>query len=100
MTTKEVLAVVVEHLNNASCEDARDLWNVLTALRGPDDGDEKLKWETTAVIRGAVGLDGSRADKSHRLAGGAFVLTGGTKAEGPQANQGSCRRQKGAVHCV
>jgi hypothetical protein len=30
---------------------ARKLWDVLTALRGPDDGDHSLKQRTTCVIR-------------------------------------------------
>lgn len=31
-----------------------DLWNVLTALRGPDSRDRKIKYATTALIRSAA----------------------------------------------
>lgn len=31
---------------------AQQLWDILTALRGPDSGDEYLKVHTTAFIRG------------------------------------------------
>jgi len=57
MTTKKVLAVVVDHLNNAPRPDAMDLWRVLTALRGPDWEEEDLKRGTTAVVRGAIGMN-------------------------------------------
>lgn len=42
------------------------VWRVLTALRGPDTGDEKLKAATTAVIRGKVfgGSISEQADTS------------------------------------
>ena len=32
----------------------RDLWNVLTALRGPDSRSRRLKYATTCVIRKAA----------------------------------------------
>lgn len=32
------------------------LWSILTALRGPDDGDGSLKKATTAVIRHHIGV--------------------------------------------
>lgn len=35
-------------------DEAEKLWVLLTALRGPDSGDEALKDVTTALIRGAV----------------------------------------------
>ncbi len=31
-----------------------DLWNILTALRGPDSRNKKLKYATTALIRSAA----------------------------------------------
>jgi hypothetical protein len=33
---------------------SEDLWSVLTALRGPDSRNKKLKYATTAVIRQAA----------------------------------------------
>ena len=35
----------------AEDRERKKLWDVLTALRGPDDGSESLKDATTAVIR-------------------------------------------------
>lgn len=35
----------------------QDLWNILTALRGPDNGDNLLKEATTAVLRHKLWLD-------------------------------------------
>lgn len=35
----------------------RNLWNVLTALRGPDSEDQELKRKTTSNLRGAIGMD-------------------------------------------
>lgn len=36
---------------NTPLEERHQLWNTLAALRGPDDGDERLKDATTAQIR-------------------------------------------------
>lgn len=33
-----------------------ELWHILTALRGPDNGDEELKNLTTARLRGFLGF--------------------------------------------
>lgn len=35
-------------------EDARELWDILTALRGPDDGSVRKKDSTTVHIRAAA----------------------------------------------
>lgn len=35
----------------------QDLWNILTALRGPDNKDERLKEATTGVLRHKLWLD-------------------------------------------
>lgn len=58
MTRKQqMLLVITQFLSppeNAAytvLDDARDLWNILTALRGPDSGDDGLKQATTGVIR-------------------------------------------------
>ena len=36
---------------------SRDVWNILAALRGPDDGNGQLKLYTTSRIRAIVGLE-------------------------------------------
>lgn len=51
-TAKEVLAFIDQWADSAPKEEVKNLWSVLTALRGPDNGDHKLKLCTTAVIRG------------------------------------------------
>ncbi len=51
---------VFEFLNDLGRLDVDDyrkdhiLWEILTALRGPDSGDEVLKDNTTAKLRGAL----------------------------------------------
>jgi hypothetical protein len=49
-TAKEALAVVQDVLNGGGRQ-AKMLWDVLTALRGPDSRDQNLKERTTARIR-------------------------------------------------
>lgn len=49
-TVKEVLEIIDAFLMRDDHE-SRDLWRILTALRGPDNDDERLKKTTTAVIR-------------------------------------------------
>jgi hypothetical protein len=56
MKADEVIASVVEVLNGPDTIEAKHLWNVLTALRGPDTDDYALKLNTTSKIRGAIGL--------------------------------------------
>lgn len=49
---------MLDHIDRFLCErrrgDARRLWQVLTALRGPDNGDRLLKLRTTAALRSAA----------------------------------------------
>ena len=53
---REVLNIVVNALNQGG-EGARNLWGVLSALRGPDaDGSYTLKSVTTTRVRGQIGL--------------------------------------------
>lgn len=61
MTTQEVLAMLKDHLRNDP--DAANTWDVLTALRGPDEENESVKNATTEVIR-------------HKLLGDVGILTG------------------------
>jgi len=35
---------------------ARAVWNIITALRGPDSDNDEMKAQTTQNIRGAIGL--------------------------------------------
>lgn len=49
---REALDCIQEMLNNHTY--SADLWDVLTALRGPDCRNHKLKMATTAVIRDAA----------------------------------------------
>ncbi|MFI5355197.1 MAG: hypothetical protein ACHQX0_06260 [Desulfobaccales bacterium] len=54
---KELLAPLVAALGAFSAQDPyreAHLWDILSALRGPDDGNEDLKVATTAVIRYTV----------------------------------------------
>lgn len=61
-TCREVLDVIDEFLATAAnvspigfhYQEADNLWNVLTALRGPDDEVEENKVAFTAVIRGTA----------------------------------------------
>jgi hypothetical protein len=57
---KEVLQPVVDFLNDESqLERVRaELWDILSALRGPDSGNVQLKEQTTERIRYAIGLKG------------------------------------------
>jgi len=54
---KQLLERLVDFMNSKSDMPSLDLWNILTALRGPDSEDDFLKNKTTARIRGAIGLD-------------------------------------------
>lgn len=60
---KPLLKQIVKFLNEAGPE-SRELWDVLTALRGPDNNREIDKNAATAVIRHAVGLKGYTRDYS------------------------------------
>lgn len=57
---KELLQPIVEEVNSRS-RIGRDLWFLLTALRGPDDTSDEakqLKHHTTARLRHALGFNG------------------------------------------
>lgn len=68
-TCQEVLAVVREFMTDDSTvleREQRALWNVLTALRGPDFEDPReIKSVTTAVIRQRVFGPGSSWVRRH-----------------------------------
>lgn len=49
-TVREVLDIIDEFL--WSHPDRQNLWDILAALRGPDEGNTDLKLATTALIRG------------------------------------------------
>ncbi len=53
-TAKEVFAQLRESFINLDCTERRKVWNVLTALRGPDRVDKDLKTASTAVVRGVA----------------------------------------------
>lgn len=53
-TAKAVLTIIRRFFRTAEDEEASGLWDILTALRGPDNQDQTLKSATTAVIRHAV----------------------------------------------
>lgn len=53
-TAIEVLASIDLTAAELTFKEAQKLWNILCALRGPDDGDLELKLRTTAIIRGAA----------------------------------------------
>lgn len=55
LTMKQVLKAVVAKLNEGS-DESKNLWKVLSALRGPDDEYSSKKVATTAVIRWKIGL--------------------------------------------
>lgn len=54
-TMKEVLDVIDEFLvQHGRDNEGAMLWDVLTALRGPDSGDDEVKQATTVHIRAAA----------------------------------------------
>lgn len=53
-TAREVLDAIDQFLAQGPDHEARNLWQVLTALRGPDDGNDQAKDQITAPIRGAA----------------------------------------------
>ncbi len=61
-TFKQELAHLRKFFKTANTEEQRKLWNVLTALRGPDNNNCAVKHATTAVIRHA--FLGSKATSS------------------------------------
>lgn len=52
--TKEFLRNLRKSWENMDEVAKREVWVILTALRGPDHGDFDLKSATTSLIRGAV----------------------------------------------
>lgn len=52
---RELLDNVVKFLN-VHDDDSRKIWNLLTALRGPDSKNDAVKHVTTSRLRGALGL--------------------------------------------
>lgn len=57
VTVKQLIDSMVSFLNTRPREEAHLLWDILSALRGPDAAhSEVLKEITTARVRGAVGL--------------------------------------------
>lgn len=52
----EELKRIVQFLRRDDSQ-SQELWRVLTALRGPDDGSYIVKDATTAVLRHALGLN-------------------------------------------
>lgn len=57
---QKLLQPIIDELNGGG-KDAQDLWDILTALRGPDASHKyyevsSLKDETTAKLRYAIGL--------------------------------------------
>jgi hypothetical protein len=56
VTAKQILAGInewarVRHEKNQDDKQTQALWDVFSAIRGPDDDDTELKYHTTAVIR-------------------------------------------------
>lgn len=49
--TRTLLKHLDEFFATADTESTREVWDVLTALRGPDNEDSRLKYDTTARIR-------------------------------------------------
>lgn len=63
---RKLLDEIVKFVNQADAEAAEHLWNILTALRGPDDDTFTVKAQTTERIRSIIGLrDGSTFTVGH-----------------------------------
>jgi len=54
-SARKMLASIVKFLQVGDIESS-DLWAILTALRGPDSGNDELKRATTSRLRHAIGL--------------------------------------------
>lgn len=54
---KRLIKQIVRFVGQDNRE-ADNLWAILTSLRGPDHGDQLIKWVTTAALRGAIGING------------------------------------------
>lgn len=63
--TIALIRVIACHLNKKDKE-SRYLWDILTALRGPDDkGSSRLKRETTEKLRFAMGMEPDRTSYAY-----------------------------------
>ena len=51
MEKENVILRFKSFLNSLDRDEKKALWAIMTAFRGPDDGDEQLKDKTTSVIR-------------------------------------------------
>lgn len=68
--TKRILEDIATSLSGSFTPEGGELWDILTALRGPDNHDVLLKEATTAVIRWKLGLP---ANSKGNNVGGATV---------------------------
>jgi len=77
---KRLLKSLVEFINVGGNDDySRAMWAILTALRGPDDGNPGLKYQTTARLRYTIGLgphNGFDVSKEPLVLPGDVVLIG------------------------
>lgn len=64
-TQKQLLAIITRFFSDDTIPDPerKGTWDVLSALRGPDDGNNLLKEATVAVVRGRVLPRGPRGAK-------------------------------------
>lgn len=53
---KAIIRDAVKIFNSGAESEARNLWAVLSALRGPDSANYTLKQETTSKIRSVIGI--------------------------------------------
>lgn len=57
-TAAQLIDVIDDFLTEAYQDEGEyefwKAWNLLTALRGPDSGDETVKFNTTAILRGLI----------------------------------------------
>lgn len=63
----ELGKVLLDFSSPESVHDAKDLWDILTALRGPDNGDASIKKTTTAVLRTMTFLKEGEGAKPYDL---------------------------------
>jgi len=63
-TARNLIKNVIEFVNTDSLY-GRDLWAILTALRGPDTNNMVVKALTTQKIRGAVGLSSNNSANAY-----------------------------------
>jgi hypothetical protein len=54
---KATLKIIVFVLTKTGSDTSRALWDILTALRGPDNENVRLKGKTTEKIRRLIGLN-------------------------------------------